>query len=668
MVGQLGELVVSLSADLARFQSDMGKAVKIAEDKSKTMSNALSKVGLALGAGISVGGLVAVAKHSLEVSDNISKASQKIGIATETLSSLSYAAQLADVDFQALTSGMGKFNKNIVEGATGSAKQAEAFKLLGISQKELQTNSPDELFAKVSERFAQMEDGAGKTTLAMTLFGKAGADLIPLLNEGAEGLADARVEAERLGLVLSTDTGKKAEEFNDNLTRMKNGLAGVANQVMVQNLPMMVKLSDALVATAKDGDAVKKASDTIAAGLKLIASAGAVAAGVFSYVGERIASVAAAMTFAAEGEFKKAWQVLGDGSDDAEKNLSGIAKRIEAIWDTTAKQVEAKAPENSKKIAAPFIGAAEEAKKSADKIKKEADAIAKHIKEIEEASVKMLELGDVEISVAGMGFDWAKNKGKENLQIAQPNFSVDTGMIPDWAKKKSGFDLNGNSETALFGGSSVIEAKADENEELLKMQKDFDTQMLASKMDYMEQSTSLAKNAFAGNKGMMLAALAIEKAIAISRILMNTEIAASAAIAAAAAIPFGGAAIGAAQAAAIRSSGYMSIGMVVASGAMEAVNIAGQRAGGGPVSRGSTYLVGEKGPELFTPGQSGMITPNGAGGGGLVVNATIDARGADAGVEQRIRAGMKQAIEMAYAKVKRSMDRGGEMALASGRV
>lgn len=67
-------------------------------------------------------------------------------------------------------------------------------------------------------------------------------------------------------------------------------------------------------------------------------------------------------------------------------------------------------------------------------------------------------------------------------------------------------------------------------------------------------------------------------------------------------------------------------------GAVGAVfgGIAGKRAGGGPVSSGSTYLVGERGPELFTPGTSGAITPNGAlagAGGMVVVNNHYDLRG-----------------------------------------
>jgi hypothetical protein len=44
----------------------------------------------------------------------------------------------------------------------------------------------------------------------------------------------------------------------------------------------------------------------------------------------------------------------------------------------------------------------------------------------------------------------------------------------------------------------------------------------------------------------------------------------------------------------------------------------GFRASGGPVSAGRSYIVGERGPELFTPGASGAITPNGAGGGVVI--------------------------------------------------
>lgn len=75
----------------------------------------------------------------------------------------------------------------------------------------------------------------------------------------------------------------------------------------------------------------------------------------------------------------------------------------------------------------------------------------------------------------------------------------------------------------------------------------------------------------------------------------------------------------------------------------------GARAAGGPVSSGRAYLVGEEGPELFMPGASGTIIPNGAirgGAGGQAVSVhlhnTIDARGAYPESIAQIRAALAQ--------------------------
>ncbi len=54
-----------------------------------------------------------------------------------------------------------------------------------------------------------------------------------------------------------------------------------------------------------------------------------------------------------------------------------------------------------------------------------------------------------------------------------------------------------------------------------------------------------------------------------------------------------------------------------------------KRAAGGPVKGGGQYLVGERGPEMFTPGVSGMITPNHALGGSTTVVVNVDASGTE---------------------------------------
>jgi hypothetical protein len=50
----------------------------------------------------------------------------------------------------------------------------------------------------------------------------------------------------------------------------------------------------------------------------------------------------------------------------------------------------------------------------------------------------------------------------------------------------------------------------------------------------------------------------------------------------------------------------------------------GGRANGGPVSSGTSYVVGERGPELFVPNTAGTIIPNGGSGGGSTINVTVN--------------------------------------------
>ena len=199
--------------------------------------------------------------------------------------------------------------------------------------------------------------------------------------------------------------------------------------------------------------------------------------------------------------------------------------------------------------------------------------------------------------------------------------------------------------------------------EQLAIQQKYDADMLQSQLSAADKAMSLMVTAAGNNKGVQLAALAVQTGIAVAQI----EIAAS--VARMRAMAELGPIAGSAMAGEITAMEMVNIGLTIGAGAIQAIQIAGKKAAGGPVTGGETYLVGEKGPEIFTPGVSGGITPNNAlGGGGLTQHVTIDARGADQGVDQKIRAGMRQAVETAYNKVLNGMNRGGEMALASGRV
>jgi hypothetical protein len=99
-----------------------------------------------------------------------------------------------------------------------------------------------------------------------------------------------------------------------------------------------------------------------------------------------------------------------------------------------------------------------------------------------------------------------------------------------------------------------------------------------------------------------------------------------------------------------------------------ALPFGGGLAEGGPVAPGVPYLVGERGPELFVPDMAGAVMPNGAlAGGDVRVTYNIDARGADLGVEARIRAAMRETEARTLAAVQALADRGGGFSKAVGR-
>lgn len=92
------------------------------------------------------------------------------------------------------------------------------------------------------------------------------------------------------------------------------------------------------------------------------------------------------------------------------------------------------------------------------------------------------------------------------------------------------------------------------------------------------------------------------------------------------------------------------------------------RAGGGSVSANTPYVVGERGPELFVPSSAGRIE-NSAGSGAVPVSVAlnIDARGADNGAADRLRAVAGEIQQQTFNAVFAAMERGGRYARISGR-
>lgn len=241
----IGALRVSLGLDSAQFATGLRKAQGSLSGFGKLAGQAFAAIGVAAaGAAVAMGYAV---KAAADHADQLSKASQKIGVTVEALSRLEFAAKLSDVSLEQLTTGLGRLSKSMLDVASGSkGPAATAFRALGIAVKDAsgQLRSSDQVLADIADRFSRMEDGSTKTALAIGIFGRAGAELIPLLNEGRDGLSEMADEADRLGVTISARTAKAAEGFNDSLTRMNAVFQGIANQLLEALVPSMDSLSD----------------------------------------------------------------------------------------------------------------------------------------------------------------------------------------------------------------------------------------------------------------------------------------------------------------------------------------------------------------------------------------------------------------------------------------
>jgi ribosomal protein L12E/L44/L45/RPP1/RPP2 len=403
LAADLASLVIGLRADVASLQSDLGKALSLNQKHANDIAGLWNKAGESvadslkdiagkLAGAFAVEQLVEAGKKSLEFADNLGKMSQKVGISVESLSALNVQARLSDVGIDSLQGGLAKLARNAADAAAGSKQQAAAFQAMGVSLKDANGNlrSTEDILGSVAGKFSQYADSASKTALAQQVFGKSGADLIPLLNElGENGFAKAREEAERFGAVISTETAKQAETFNDNLTRLKLEGEGFANAIVSQLLPGLDKLTDDLVkageTTGKYGDTASVVANVIkGVALSFLALAESVKAvtNIVGASGDTLATVFSLPVKAgaalASGGFdamkksvvdslagvKAAWTSAGTGIGDVVGNvkkdfndLFGTFSNVSGGAETTAGAV--------KKMAAPLVVSADASDRAA---------------------------------------------------------------------------------------------------------------------------------------------------------------------------------------------------------------------------------------------------------------------------------------------------------------
>lgn len=203
--------------------------------------------------------------------------SQKTGMAVEELSKLRYAADLSDVSAGELTLGLQRLARGMEQAEKGSGPAAAALKALAISVTDASGHlrPMGDVMLDIAERFYGMEDGAGKTALAMDLFGRSGANLIPLLNQGAGGIEALKARAEELGVVMGETDVEAANKYVDVMKDFHQVTEAAERSIAIGLMPALTDLGNIIVDTSNKMTAAEWAGKQLGSSLRDVFEAAA---------------------------------------------------------------------------------------------------------------------------------------------------------------------------------------------------------------------------------------------------------------------------------------------------------------------------------------------------------------------------------------------------------
>lgn len=651
----LGQLVVSLTAETAQFRQSMDRAAYQSQKNfSQITSSAKTAAGLLAGL-FGASTFAGFIKSQIDAADALNDLSERTGIATDQLSKLQYAAKLSDVSSESLSSNLIRLNKAIAETARGTGEAQNAFSAMGISVKNSDGSlkSSSQVLTEVATKFAGFEDGAKKSALAIAIFGKSGAELIPLLNQGADGINKMGMELERLGGVIMPDAAKRAAEFNDNIDRLKTATGAAGLELGNIFIPYITKLSNELLIAIKNGATFV---DLFSMGLKT---------GNYQdqlrSVNEELEANSIFMNENRRASLLRQKAILTEAAQ-----VEALAMAEGDLSDQVSRRMKSESDAANRKVAAPQIADTKQIEENQKVIERLANEYKNLFVSKNEVLILDLKLNGATVEQINNATRLAEAIKNENDERDRQKASLDDALSL-YGEFKTLYDQNASGAQKLADG----EAKLLELRERLIAagydQLTVDNLIGEARMNLADEMDKVKTKTVEANKTALAFGDAFSSAFENAIISGNN---------------FRSVLQGMLQdiiKIALRSAITEPIGKSVASfftdlnfGGTQSpapitdlsVMYGGARASGGDVRKGTTYLVGERGPELFTAPQNGEIVSN-ENLGNVVVNQTFNI---SAGVSQTVRAEisnlMPRIMEATKSAVADSRRRGGTFSKA----
>lgn len=267
----LAELAVNMRLDTAQFSAGVSKAeaqtsrlerrLQTFQKRAGGIGKTLASLGGGLVAGFAAGfgvqALVRATGAALEYAGSLAEVAQQVGVTAKDLQVLRFAGGQVGISTEEMDKALQKFTKSLGDARNGSAEAIKTFKALGFNDADIAKLDAHQALLKTADGIAKVGDRATRASPEVRLFGKAGQQLDPLLSQGSRGMNELARAAEELGIVLSDEQIRKADETADKLTALKTVLSARIAGVVADNSGAILSLASALgTLVSSIGDAI----------------------------------------------------------------------------------------------------------------------------------------------------------------------------------------------------------------------------------------------------------------------------------------------------------------------------------------------------------------------------------------------------------------------------
>jgi len=252
-----GSLQIDVLANTQKLIKGMNKAEATVQNAAKGMKLAIGGFAAIFVSGKLINGIQTT---SAEI-DKLGKTSARLGIGTDKLAGLQFAAEQSGVAVDTLNMALQRQTRRVAEAAQGTGEAVKALDELGLSAENLNQLSPDEQMNKIADAMGNVENQSDKVRLAMKLWDSEGVALINMLQGGSQALNDYYKEAVSLGIALDESLVRKVEAANDANDKLSKSLSVISTELNVRLAPYMIYAANTIVELVRNFQVAGKSSN-----------------------------------------------------------------------------------------------------------------------------------------------------------------------------------------------------------------------------------------------------------------------------------------------------------------------------------------------------------------------------------------------------------------------